>query len=99
LIEDSTVWKSRSWHLGLRLQGGLLLAPIYHSMEFGAIWRSPSARPKHWVFTAIEENVSAARGVWTYPWILFVLYIQPWGLASSCREHFVAAHILSIGAI
>jgi hypothetical protein len=65
LIEDSAVWGSKSWHLGLRLRGGILLALIYHSVEFDVIWRSPSARPKHWVFTAIQENVSAARGIWT----------------------------------
>ena len=65
LLEDSVFWRSRSWHFSLRLQEGVLLAPIYHSSEFGAIWRLPTARPKYWPFTSIQEGVSSARGVWT----------------------------------
>jgi hypothetical protein len=65
LLEDSVFWRSRSWHFGLRLQEGVLLAPIYHSAEFGAIWRLLAGRPKYWPFIAIQEGVSSARGVWT----------------------------------
>jgi hypothetical protein len=53
LLEDLVFWRSSSWHFGLRLQEGILLAPIYHSAEFGAIWRLPSARLKYWSFIAI----------------------------------------------
>jgi hypothetical protein len=65
LLEDSMFWRRSSWHFILRLQEGVLLAPIYHSAEFGAIWRLPSARPKYWSFTSIQGGVSSARGVWT----------------------------------
>jgi hypothetical protein len=65
LLEDLVFWRSRSWHFGLKLQEGVLLAPIYHSTEFGAIWRLPETRPKYWPYTTIKEGVSSAKGVWT----------------------------------
>ena len=102
LIEDSAVYRGRYWHLGLRLQGELLPAPIYHSVEFDAIWRFPSARPKHWVFSASQEDVPSARGGWTSPWFFYIdlhFVFSLWRLISSCREHFVAARILFTGAI
>jgi hypothetical protein len=50
---------------GLRLHEGGSITPIYHSTEFGVIWRLPSAGPKYWVFSALQEDVPSARGVWT----------------------------------
>jgi hypothetical protein len=102
LIEDSTIWRGRSWHLGLRLQGGILLALIYHSVEFDAIWRLPSARTKLWVFSASQEDVPSTRGVLITPWFFYSglhLVFNLWRLVSSYWEHFVATHILFTGAI
>jgi hypothetical protein len=86
----------------LRLQEGVLLALIYHFAEFGVIWRLPVARPKYWIFTAIQEVVSSARGFGLDPGsscigLQFVLSF--WRLISSYSEHFVAAHIPAIGSI
>jgi hypothetical protein len=45
------------------LQGGVPLALIYLSVEFGIIWISPSAGPNSWPSASIEQDVPVARGL------------------------------------
>jgi hypothetical protein len=82
--------------------GGGSTHPDLSFYRFGVIWRLPSARPKYWVFSALQEDVPSARGFGLDPGSSCIglhLVFSLWRLASSYREHFVAAHILSIGSI
>jgi hypothetical protein len=101
-IRVSAVWRGRLWHLDFRLQGGLLLAPIYLSVEFSTIWRSPSAGPKSWSSHLFSRTCHQPGGFGRDPGSSCIdlhCISSLWRLALSYQEHFVAAHILSLGAI
>jgi hypothetical protein len=102
LIRVSTVWRGKTWHLDFILQGGVSLAPIYLSVKFGIIWRSPSAGPKPWPSHLLSRTCQQLGGLdVTLALIVFGLHyiFSLWRLILYCREHFVAAHILYLGAI
>ena len=97
LLEDSSVWRSRSWHQGWRLQRGLLLALIYHLVEFGSVWESSSSGGSNPRYS--QSSVGSTSSLRVRPNPSFVLE------RSSCisafarlilyfRENFVATHIL-----
>jgi hypothetical protein len=101
-IRVSTVWRGKTWHLDFRLQGGFLLAldlsfcGVWHHLEISFSWAEIL------VFSSIQQDVPAARGLdVTLVLIVFDLhYISNlWRLVLSYQEHFVAAHIFSLGAI
>jgi hypothetical protein len=102
LIRVSTVWRGKTWHLDFILQGGISLALIYLLVEFGIIWRSPSAGPKPWsshLFSRTCQQLGGLDVTLVLLYLVFICIFSLWRLILYCREHFVAAHIFYLGAI
>jgi hypothetical protein len=98
LLEDSVFWRSRSWHFGLRLQEGVLLAQsiiLQTLVPFGGLQQlGRNIDPSQSFRMAQLQPGGFGLGPDSFCIGLHLVF-NVWRLISSYPEHFVVAHILA----